>query len=62
MEPPNRRMRRRQIELLLREAPTLPEWMALPEASRQETIRLLVQMLVQHARAVQNGAEEVCDE
>lgn len=40
----------------------LPEWMALPEASRQETIRLLALMLAQHARAVQGGAEEVRDE
>jgi hypothetical protein len=62
MEQPNRRVRRRQIELLLREAPTLPEWTALPEASRQEAIRLLVLMLAQHARAVQGGAEEVRDE
>jgi hypothetical protein len=62
MERPNRRIRRRQIELLLREAPTLPEWTALPEASRQETLRLLALMLTQHARAVRGAAEEVRDE
>jgi hypothetical protein len=62
MERPNRRIRKRQIELLLREAAMLPEWMALPEASRQETIRLLALMLAQHAHAVRVGAEEVRDE
>lgn len=62
MERSNRRIHRQQIELLLREAPMLPEWMALPEASRQETIRLLALMLAQHVHAVRVDAEEVRDE
>ena len=53
MKQSNRRARRRQIELLLRQVPTLPQWTALPDPCRQETVRLLAQLLVQHARAVQ---------
>lgn len=46
------------MELLLRQVPTLPQWMALPEPCRQESIRLLAQMLVQHAQGVRLGAGE----
>jgi hypothetical protein len=62
MQRSNRRIRRQQIELLLQEAPMLPEWMALPEAPRQETIRLLALMLAQHVHAVRVGAKEARDE
>jgi len=53
-----RRTRRRQIELQFRQAPTPPRWTALPEPCRQEAIRLLAQMLVQHARAARSGADK----
>jgi hypothetical protein len=45
--------------MLLRDAPSSPvAWTSLPERTRQETTRLLAQLLAQHARAEAQVGEE----
>jgi len=49
---------------LFQSCPETPEWAHLPLEVRQQTLRLLVQLLRQHRRELHVSAreQEVCDE